>query len=342
MSRFFATVLLISLIPACYAGQGEDLYLQHCAACHGDAGDGGVGVPLALPDFQASVSNRYLEKTIRHGRPGRVMPAFSQLSPEEIKSIVTYIRGFADVAIPKEQNTAVKGNAARGKPLFVKYCTACHGANGEGSKGTGVTFSRPRDLPVLAPSLNNPGFQQAASDQMIKHTLMQGRRGTPMPSFLKMGLSETDIDDIVRYVRSLKPDKPVKNVDNVSPTIVVESSYTVAETVANIKRAIVGKNFRLIRVQTLDNGLVPAGQEDAKQTIVYFCNFQLLNQALAIDPRVGLFLPCRITVVERNGKVEMMAINPLRLSKLFNNTELDKACLQMHDLYLEILEEASL
>ena len=350
MLRSFAPILLPGLLLALFLGQasvasavdGEKLYLQHCAACHGDTGDGGVGVPLSLPDFQSSVSNEYLKISIKQGRPGRVMPAFPQLSEAELDSIVKHLRTFADVAIPDEDPTPVKGDPVKGKQLYTKYCLSCHGPNGEGSKGTGVTFSRPRDLPILAPALNNPGFQVAATDKMIKHALSRGRRGTPMPSFLKSGMTVQDLNDIVRYIRSFTPDKASNTGDTASPTIVVDSPYSLKETVENIKRAIIGKNFRLIRVQTLDDGMVAKDKQDEKQTIVYFCNFELLNRALGIDPRVGLFLPCRITVVEHNGKVQMMAINPLRLSKLFNNNELDKACLEMHDLYTEILEEASL
>ena len=55
-------------------------------------GKGGVGVPLALTAFQSTVSDRYLQSTIRTGRPGRVMPAFSSLSDDEVLAIVRHIR----------------------------------------------------------------------------------------------------------------------------------------------------------------------------------------------------------------------------------------------------------
>ena len=76
--------------------------------------------------------------------------------------------------------------------------------------------------------------------------------------------------------------------------------------------------------------------------MIYFCNFNFLNKALAIDPRVGMFLPCRVTVVKSGDKVNIMAINPLKLSPLFNNSELNDACREMYEVYTELLEEASL
>ena len=70
------------------APDGAALFSRNCAACHGSMGTGGIGVPLALPSFQASISDDYLRQTIRLGRPGRVMPAFGNLKPDEIEAIV--------------------------------------------------------------------------------------------------------------------------------------------------------------------------------------------------------------------------------------------------------------
>ncbi|MBD3670615.1 MAG: c-type cytochrome [Gammaproteobacteria bacterium] len=340
------TLLALTMLtaPAQAEFNGEQLYARNCAACHGMDGKGGVGVPLALDDFLASVPDSYLFKTIRNGRPGRVMPAFTNLDDEQIRAIVGHIRSWGPPQ-PSLSGSPIKGNAGHGKLLFDKHCAACHGANGEGSPGTGVTFSRPRDLPILAPALNNPGFLKAAPDQMIKQTLMNGRKGTPMVSFLEMGLSESDINDIVSYVRSFENENGAATsiqLEAETPVLVYESSYDFATTVENVKKAAIGKNFRIIREQYLDQGMVEPGTENTGQKMVYFCNFQLINEALAIDPRVGLFMPCRVTVVEQDGVIKVMSINPKYLSPLFNNSYLNRACNEMYDIYEAILEEATL
>jgi len=344
--RLLVTLLLLLISSASFAApDGARLYSLHCAVCHGSAGHGGVGVPIALPTFLSTVSDDFLFNTIRSGRPGRVMPPFSDLSDAQVRAIVAHLRSWVPAAPPAVSHGGerVKGNAAHGKQLFAHYCAACHGANGEGGHGTGVTFSRPRELPVMPPALNNSGFLHAASDSMIKQTLMKGREGTPMVSFLAQGLKERDINDIVAYVRSFETTPIVwKPKEDEPPVLEAVSPYSVEETVENVKRAIVGKNFVVIRVQSLENGFVPEAEENHHQVIIYFCNFGFINQALSLDPRIGLFMPCRVTVVEQNGVVKVMSINPKYQSRLFNNEELDRPCDEITEMYRGILEEATI
>ena len=322
---------------------GNQLFHANCAACHGNQGNGGVGVPLSLPAFINTVDDNYIRQTIQNGRPGRIMPSFAHLSASDIDKIIHYIRTWTGVHPAPYSDRSIAGDPVHGKALFQKNCAACHGVNGEGGHGTGVTFSRPRDLPILAPALNNRGFLAAASDEMIKHTLMNGREGTPMISFLKAGLSESDINDVVAYVRSFEthmPGRPLAD-ENEPPMLVVESPFTVEETVKHLKEAVVSANMRLIRVQYLDDGFVDKGKENKKRVIVYSCGFNFLNEALKVDPRVGLFLPCRVTVVKHHDKVLVMSVNPKRLAYLFNNNELSELCSKMKKTYSDLMEEAT-
>src|SRR5574340_928295 len=154
----FAASLLAGLgtSSAMAAPDGARLYGRNCAACHGENGNGGIGVPLALPSFQAGISDDYLRKTIRLGRPGRVMPAFSALESAEVDAIVRYVRSWNRGGGATYSEERVAGDPARGRKLFAQYCAACHGAEGEGSKGTGVTFSRPRRSEEHTSELQSP------------------------------------------------------------------------------------------------------------------------------------------------------------------------------------------
>jgi len=329
------------------APHGDELFGRYCSSCHGIDGKGGVGVPIALPSFLNSVPDEYLTKTIRNGRPGRIMPAFDSLSDAQVAAIVKNIRGWSDKPAPLENTATVKGDKEHGAKIFNKFCVQCHGVDGMGGKGTGVTFSRKRDLPIIAPALNNAGFLASANDDMIRNTITYGREGTPMSSMMVAGLSEDDINDVVSYIRSFEKSaaelqKELNKNDDESPVIVMDSPYSLEETVENLKQAIIDKNFTLIRTDYLEHGLVEAGKENKKQVVLHFCNFGFLFEALAIDPRVGMFLPCRVTIIERDGKVQLSTINPKRLGKLFNNHELDESCEKMYGVYLGLLEDATL
>ncbi|HED17055.1 MAG TPA: c-type cytochrome [Gammaproteobacteria bacterium] len=336
-------MLLLVAGPSQAAPNGDRLYQDKCEACHGKNGRGGVGVPLSLPAFQRDASDEFLKKTIQHGRPGRVMPAFMNLSEAQLSALIKTLRSFVDQPLkPGKTPATIRGNAARGSKLYAGNCTGCHGAQGEGGKGTGVTFSRPRDAEIIAPSLRNPGFQLAASDKMIWQTLAHGREGTPMPSFLKQGLSEQQISDLVAYIRTLEPRTPTHAMEPVPPFLHAETEDTLEEVLEAVKKAVVAANFRLIRVQKFEQGMVKQDTENPDKIIVYFCNFGLLNKALAIDPRVGLFLPCRLTLVRENDKITLYTMNPETVSGNFNNLELEQLCQQMRATYEAILEEVTL
>ena len=73
---------------------GSNIYVQHCANCHG--GDG-RGVIAGTPSFRGGVlmtrSDSDLKSTIRSGK--NVMPAFrGLLDDQQIDDVVTYIRTF--------------------------------------------------------------------------------------------------------------------------------------------------------------------------------------------------------------------------------------------------------
>lgn len=150
--------------------------------------------------------------------------------------------------------------------------------------------------------------------------------------------------DIAHIRASATTDSDSDAIINITkaPLLVQDSSYSLTDTVEQVKRAITGHNFKIVRQQRLDPDSGTDIQDDAKEIIIYFCNFDKLDKALKLDKRAGLFLPCRISIVERQGKVYLMTVNPKVLNSLFQNPKLDKLCEELHQSYQEILEEATL
>jgi len=338
-------IICNSTIQAANAeNRGEDLYLENCAICHGNDGQGGMGIPLALDDFLKSASTDYIKQTIRLGRPNRIMPSFYWMPETDINEIVHFIDGWRKTPAPTWDLKPVKADKKSGETLYKQKCAACHGNDGRGGKGSGLHFSRPNGIAITPPALNNQGLLNSAPDTMLHYIITHGRKDTPMPSAKQLGLSNNDINNLVSYIRSFQlsamTHKPLYHDEPAS--LIVDSPYSFDETVANVKRAITGSNFVHIRDQALTYGFDIEKTENPRQTIVYFCSFSFLYDALKLDPRVGMFLPCRITITENDNKVQMMSINPKHLSQLFNNNELDESCEQMYEVYTNILEDASL
>jgi len=339
-------LLFLVLLQTVHAApNGQQLYQQHCSVCHNDNGMGGIGLPLSGTKVEY-FPRSYLFKTIRHGRPGRVMPAFEALSDAQVSAIVDHVLGWR--ANPQEISfdpQPVSGDAARGKALFARHCADCHGAEG-GSEGlgTGVTLSRKRKFDVIPPALNNPGFLASASDAWVRHTIVQGRPGTSMPSQQDLAISDQQVDDIVAHIRGFADAAPQQSelADN-SPTLVFDSPYDFITTVNNLKQSLQGLNFRYFPDRYLEMGLAADDLINRKQLSLRFCNFQELYQVINIDPRLGVVLPCRVTVVETaDGTVKIYAMNMQMVSKLYNNTQLEQSAQQMHEAILELIEEATL
>jgi len=82
--------------------RGQQLFAANCAVCHGNRGQGGVGLKLDIPanrpttEAQATQRTEYLTRTITNGRPATFMPAWAipnggPLNEEQIGALVAMI-----------------------------------------------------------------------------------------------------------------------------------------------------------------------------------------------------------------------------------------------------------
>ena len=348
-SRRTLLALLVLWLACCgavsAAPNGESLYRQYCAACHQTRGEGGIGLPLSTSKL-ASVSDDYLTKTIRLGRPGRIMPAFDELSDAQVAALVAYIRSWCNQPGMEFPTTPIAGNPRLGEALYRQHCVECHGEDGSGEgPGTGVTRSRERRFLVMPPAINNPGFLKSAPDQMIRHTIATGRQGSIMPVFGDR-LTKSAIDDIVAYVRTfeaLAEQTRTESAAAIEPSHVVESPYDFSTTVENVRQALIGSNFRLFPDRFLEEGLTDEFSHNTRQISIRFCNFKQLYNMLNIEPRLGVVLPCRIAIVERSdGSVLLVAPNMQAISHWFNNHELERLGNAMEEMITGVIEEATL
>jgi len=95
--------------PRIPLSDGNQLYLQHCASCHGPKGLGDgqalLGLNVRPRAFQKEPfryistdngipSQKDLFQSIRYGRTGGEMPAFPYLNDQEVLQLVNYVRNL--------------------------------------------------------------------------------------------------------------------------------------------------------------------------------------------------------------------------------------------------------
>jgi len=328
------------------APDGRELYITHCSACHQMEGQGGIGLPLTSVKL-ADVSDDYLRKTIRLGRPGRVMPAFQRMSDAQVNAIVKFLRQRSETQEHPFSNAPIVGDADKGGLLYAEHCMKCHGEDGSGEgQGTGVTLSRERSFLVMPASISNPGFLASVSDQMIHRVIEVGRKSSGMPAFGSGKLNDAQINDLVAYVRSFeqRERQPVTALDPAErPTHIYESPYDFDTTLANVKASLTGSNFRIFPSRFVEEGLTDEFSVNTRQIGVRFCNFNTMYGMVKIEPRLGTVLPCRITIMEREGGKVILAVPNLRVvSRWFNNDELVELWDRMEETFNAIIEEVTL
>ena len=166
-----------------------------------------------------------------------------------------------------------------------------------------------------------------------------------MPAFGNGKLSDAEIDDVVAYVRSFEQQaKGPQPLDpDERPTHVYESPYDFDTTVQNVKEALSGANFRTFPDRFVEQGLVDEFSVNTRQIGIRFCNFNVLYSMLKTEPRLGIVLPCRITILERDDSSVILTVPNLRVvARWFNNDELVDLWDQMEESFVEIVEEATL
>ena len=204
----------------------EPLYRQHCAACHGDNGDGNSRAQRGLKppprDFTTASAWQELDRTrmiasVTHGRPNTAMVGWQgRLDEVQIAGVVDYVRSsFMSASVPTRAlasttvasaaltestappvaalNTSKRAGSS-GRDIYKRHCSACHGDKGNGSTWTQNGLNPPpRDF------TSDEARQLLNRERMIA-SVAYGRDGTAMMPF-NSRLSAQEIVTVVDYIR---------------------------------------------------------------------------------------------------------------------------------------------
>ncbi len=193
------------------------LFDENCRGCHGADGKMGPAPPLNDPLFLTIIPDAELLHVIQNGRHGTPMPAFAMaqggsLTDAQVKVLAEGIKPLwgkeivaSKVKLPPYR-TSEKGNAERGKEVFMRACMVCHGNEGEGEEKDGRRHKR----------IHDPAFLALISNQALRRIVITGRPDLGMPSYAEprtkepdfKPLTATEIDDVVALLASWGPERP--------------------------------------------------------------------------------------------------------------------------------------
>ncbi len=190
---------------------GRILYGKYCSQCHGEKGDGnGYATPHLLPRPRDFTSGKFKVRTtpsgalpthqdlvniIRRGMPYTSMPAWPNLTDQEVSDLAYYTKTFSpdfsvaeSVPKPLELPSApasTNETIELGKKLYEENgCLKCHGAVGRGDGPSASTLADDLGHAIRAADLTQPWtFRGGPSREDIFRTMTTGLNGTPMPSF---------------------------------------------------------------------------------------------------------------------------------------------------------------
>lgn len=193
---------------------GRALFANRCAECHGADAKGYSGPDLTVM-WGLGTSDERVFSTIRSGVSGSIMPSFD--SPDqEVWAMVAFLKSISTV----EAAEAGPGDAERGRELFDARCTRCHAVDGEGGR-LGPDLSRigaVRSRDALVTAIRDP---DAAIPGGYRTVTLVPRNGDPIRGLLKgedafsiqimdmaqrlRGFRISDLSDVQRSPESIMP-----------------------------------------------------------------------------------------------------------------------------------------
>jgi cytochrome c oxidase cbb3-type subunit 3 len=154
--------------------QGQAIFGDNCATCHGQGGTGGKGYPNLRDDVwlwggsleQIQHTITYGVRTGEKGAGNTIMPAFGRdqmLKDAQIDDLTEYV-----VALSHRPGN--RPAVARATQLFADQCASCHGAEGKGDQTRGV------------PNLTDNEWLYGPGREDIRGQIFNGRGGV-MPTW---------------------------------------------------------------------------------------------------------------------------------------------------------------
>ena len=120
----------------------------------------------------------------------------------------------------------------------------------------------------------------------------------------------------------------------------VESGRGFDELVDDIQKKIAENGFKVLHIHDVQETLKGKGFTFPGYKIIELCNAKLAHAVLQADREIGLMIPCKINVYERDGKRFISGMLPTLISEFFPNASLGNAPEEVEKVIRKIINEA--
>ncbi len=126
--------------------------------------------------------------------------------------------------------------------------------------------------------------------------------------------------------------------NNIALTATANKSFT--DVVAAFERLVPENQFRILHTHDVQATLAEKGFQRGPLKIIEVCNAGFAHKALQINIDVALFMPCRYTVYEQNGKTTVSLGLPTMISQMLPETEFRALAEDVESKLTAIMKEA--
>lgn len=121
-----------------------------------------------------------------------------------------------------------------------------------------------------------------------------------------------------------------------------EAAGTVQEVETRLHLAVADHAFSILGMFDLQDKMVSKGIEFPRACRVYeVCNPAKAKAVLDQDMRVSTALPCRISLYEDQGRLQLAAILPTRLIGLFEADGAEQTAIEVEVIIKAIIDDAA-
>ena len=106
---------------------------------------------------------------------------------------------------------------------------------------------------------------------------------------------------------------------------IVETKKGFDEAVVSVLKAVDKKGWALFQIYDVKERLAAKGFDQKPLKIIEICSGKYANQLLNKNRLISLCMPCKINVLEENGKVKIVGMKPTIISQFFPEVSPEEA-----------------